>query len=87
MKQDLHVANNSMENDKIQSRKNFIGVGIAAAVFTAFRFLVPVKRKKNKTAKMLTQEGKLVEVDVERLYIKKRKITDDQLKKWVNKKI
>ena len=73
MKQDLHVANHSMENDKIQSRKNFIGVGIAAAVFTAFRFLAPVKRKKNKTAKMLTQEGKLVEVDVERLYIKKRK--------------
>jgi hypothetical protein len=87
MTQDPHVGNIIMENDKRQSRKNFIGIGIAAAVFTAFRFLVPEKRNKIKTAKMLTQDGKLVEVDVERLSVKRRKITDEQLKKWVNKKI
>jgi hypothetical protein len=36
---------------------------------------------------MLTQDGKLVEVDVEKLYCgKRKKISDEQLKTWVNKK-
>ncbi len=38
-----------MDNDKkMQSRKKFIGVGIStAALFTAFRFFLPEKKKKN----------------------------------------
>ena len=36
---------------------------------------------------MLTQDGKLVEVDAEKIYgSKRRKVSDDQLKNWVNKK-
>ena len=75
-------------DNKIQSRKKFLGAGLtAAALFTTFRFLVPRKTKKPETIKMLSQDGKLVEVDADMLYRGKRnKITDDQLKTWVNKK-
>ena len=78
-----------MDNDNnIQTRKNFIGQGItAAALLTALRFFVPEKKKKNEKIKMLTQDGKLVEVDAEKLYAGRRnKITDEQLKTWVTKK-
>ena len=75
------------DNQK-QTRKRFIGIGIStAAIFTALRFFIPEKKKKPETVKMLTQDGKLVEVDAEMLYRGKRnKITDEQLKTWVNKK-
>jgi hypothetical protein len=79
----------NMDNDnKLQTRKKFIGLGITAAtLLTAFRFLIPEKKKKTKTVKMLTQDGKLVEVDAEKLFGgKRKKITDEQLKNWVNKK-
>ena len=37
--------------------------------------------------KMLTQDGKLVEVDADKLFCgKRKKISDEQLKNWVNKK-
>ncbi|HMJ48869.1 MAG TPA: hypothetical protein VK498_16165 [Ferruginibacter sp.] len=78
-----------MDKEKtIQSRKRFIGAGItAAALFTAFRFFIPEKKKENKTVKMLTQDGVLVEVDMEKLTGSRRQqITDNQLKTWVNKK-
>ena len=78
-----------MDNDnKIQTRKRFIGLGITtAALLTAFRFFIPEKKKKTETVKMLTQDGKLVEVDTEKLFCgKRKKISDEQLKNWVNKK-
>ena len=77
-----------LNNNIKQSRKKFIGQGItAAALLTALRFLMPEKKKKNKKIKMLTQDGKLVEVDAEKLYTGRRnKITDEQLKTWVIKK-
>lgn len=77
-----------MDPNKIQTRKKFIGIGVAtAAFFTAFRFLIPQKKKKTETVKMLTQDGKLVEVDVQTFYPSRgKKITDEQLKTWVNKK-
>ena len=81
--------------DKISSRKKFLGWGAAVlASLTAFR-LFGVSSKparfgdgeKKETVKMLTQDGKLVEVDIDKLYCgKRKKISDDQLKKWVNKK-
>ena len=78
-----------MDNDnKLQTRKKFIGLGITAtALLTAFRFFIPEKNKKTETVKMLTQDGKLVEVDAEKLFGgKRKKISDEQLKNWVNKK-
>ena len=79
---------------KIQTRKKFIGVGItAAAMLTAFRFFLPEKKQETGTVKMLTQDGKLVEVDTKKLQeiekllcVKSKKISNDQLQNWVYKK-
>lgn len=71
-------------NNKIQSRKKFIGTGIsAAALFTAFKFWAPKKKKETKTVKMLTQYGKLVEMDIAALPSKKKKITNKELQNWI----
>ena len=74
-----------------QSRKRFISLGvIAAATLTAFRFLIPQKSEKKvdtQRVKMLTQDGKLVEIDTSLIASgKKEKITKEQLKDWVSKK-
>ena len=34
---------------------------------------------------MLTQDGKLVEVDEDKLMVRRKKITDEELKTWVKK--
>lgn len=74
--------------NKIQTRKKFIGVGISTAtLFTAFKFFIPAKKQKPETVKMLTQDGVLVEVSADKVFKgTSRKINDEQLKKWVNKK-
>ena len=68
------------------SRKKFFlwGLGILSSV-TAFKLITPAKKKKE-TVKMLTQDGKLVEVDKELLTPGGKKITDEQLRNWVSKK-
>ncbi|HMK25108.1 MAG TPA: hypothetical protein VK483_03695 [Chitinophagaceae bacterium] len=73
------------QKPETSSRKKFVvwGLGILSAV-TAFKYITPAKKKKE-TVKMLTQDGKLVEVDKE-LLAPGKKITDEQLKSWVNKK-
>jgi hypothetical protein len=80
-----------MDIDKTQSRKKFLFAGIStAALFTAVRFLVPAKKKQivpQTSVKMLTQDGKLVEVDASKFYPGTfRKINEEQLKNFVNKK-
>jgi hypothetical protein len=77
-----------MENDnKLQSRKKFIGLSIsAAALFTTFKFFMPKKRIKSGTVKMLTQDGKLVEVDIAALPSKKKKITNKEMQNWIRNK-
>jgi hypothetical protein len=77
-----------MDNDnKLQTRKRFIGFTITAAgLLTAFRFFIPEKKKKPETVKMLTQDGKLVEVDIGAIPSQKKKITNNELQNWINKK-
>ena len=78
-----------MDNEnKIQTRKKFIGLGITAtALLTAFKFFIPAKKKKPETIKMLTRDGVLVEVRADKVFTgTSRKINDDQLKNWVKKK-
>lgn len=71
--------------NKNQSRRKFITWGVAsAALFTAVKFILPSK-KKPETVKMLTQEGKLVEVDIASLPPQKKKVTNDELKNWIKK--
>jgi hypothetical protein len=76
------------QSPKTSSRKKFL---LWSATFfsslTLLKFISGNKQKKTETVKMLTQDGNLVEVDVEKLPGNKRKkITDEQLKTWVNKK-
>jgi hypothetical protein len=78
-----------MEQDKNKpDRKKFVFWSIAIlSSITALKFLPSVKKKKD-TVKMLTQDGRLVEVEKDRITGNKEKITDAQLKAWVkNNKI
>jgi len=73
-------------NDNQVTRKNFVlrGLGFAALLAgSAIPFIN--RKKKNKTVKMLSQDGKLVEID-EKLVatVNKKKITDAELKAWVH---
>jgi hypothetical protein len=79
-----------VENEnKPVSRKKFVIWGAGAlAVLTAARFFFRTKSKKEKTTtvKMLTQDGKLVEVEVSKLPTKRKKVSVEQLQNWIQKK-
>lgn len=77
-----------MSNEvKKQSRRRFIGWGIAsAAVFSAVKYILPSQKMEIKeTTKMLTQDGKLVEIDMALIPAKKEKISDKELQNWIKK--
>ncbi|HEY6503813.1 MAG TPA: hypothetical protein VIZ28_07565 [Chitinophagaceae bacterium] len=76
-----------MEQPKTSNRKKFLLWGAAIlSTLTVLKFIPGNKQEKKPTRKMLTQDGKLVEVDADKLYCgKRKKITDEQLKTWVNK--
>ena len=74
------------QNQNQSSRKKFVTWGLAIlASATVLRFIIPGKKKKG-TVKMLTQDGKLVEVDKDLVSGYKRKITEKELKRWVKNK-
>lgn len=68
------------------SRKKFFlwGLGILSSV-TALKWINSAKKKKN-TVRMLTREGKLVEVDKELLATHGNKVTNEELRTWINRK-
>lgn len=68
------------------SRKKFFiwSLGVLASV-SAFSFFMGKKNAKNKTVKMLTQDGKLVEIDKELLRSSGEKITNEELQNWIKK--
>ena len=77
------------QNKKIPSRKKFLLWGAAAlSSLTMLQFFSGRKKEEKKeTVKMLTEDGKLVEVDVDKIYgARRQKINNEQLKSWVNKK-
>ena len=73
------------QTENSTSRKKFFlwGIGIISSI-TALKFIIPGKKKKD-TIKMLTQDGRLVEIDKNLISGSKRKITDKELKAWVKK--
>jgi hypothetical protein len=78
------------ENTKAPSRKKFLLWGAALlSSFTVFKFISGNKKKPNEpaneTVKMLTQDGKLVEIDKKLLASSGKKISDEELQKWVKK--
>jgi hypothetical protein len=77
-----------MQNQqKPATRKKFLLSG-AILLVTAplLKFFSGNKTKKKYTVRMLTQDGRLVEVNREHLASKPEKISDEQLKNWVKNK-
>jgi hypothetical protein len=74
------------QNQSAPSRKKFLLWGAAIlSSLTVFKFISVDKKKKGETVKMLTQDGKLVEVDIAALPSKKKKITNKELQNWIGK--
>ena len=70
------------------SRKKFLGWTIGISSLLAIpAFLRPPKRKTPaQTVKMLTQDGKLVEIDVSHIPDKKQKLSTGDIHSWIRKK-
>jgi hypothetical protein len=79
----------------IPTRRKFVwGLGIVSALAALNRLSgFPVFRKKkpglnqtenkNKTVRMLTQDGRLVEVDITRINGNKKKVSNTELQHWI----
>ena len=75
-------------NQKNNSRRRFLwgGLGILSGI-SVFRFISSKKRvSTSATAKMLTEDGRLVEVDMEKIKRTGNKITDKDVINWVKTK-
>jgi len=79
----MEIAN---ENKPV-SRKKFVAwtLGVLSAV-TAVKYLFRSAPPHKSTAKMLTQDGKLVEVELSKLSRKKTKLKDSEIHTWVKRK-
>lgn len=78
-----------MENqNKNVSRKKMISWGIGFTALLALPSFLRFSKKKKETrkVKMLTQDGKLVEIDVVNIPAKKKKIQEADIHTWVSKK-
>lgn len=74
------------ESQKFQSRKKFLLWSAAAlSSVSVLKFFKVPKTKKTETVKMLTQDGKLVEVNISALPTQKKKITNKELQNWIKK--
>ena len=78
-----------MQNEEHKvTRGKFVGWLGVLSLFTmagAALRLGPKKKEETKTIKMLTQDGKLVEIDVTLLAANTKKISDKELQNWVKK--
>jgi len=74
------------ESPKPTSRKKFLLWSATILSSSAvFKFIRIPKKKKSETVKMLTQDGKLVEIDKKLLASPGKKISDIELQQWVKK--
>jgi hypothetical protein len=75
-----------MENQQKPTRKKFLIWGAAVlSSFSLLKIFGNKQQEKNETIKMLTQDGKLVEIDKKLLASSTKKISDEELKKWVQR--
>ncbi|TAL51597.1 MAG: hypothetical protein EPN92_00420 [Chitinophagaceae bacterium] len=74
------------QQQNTSSRKKFVlwGLGIISSV-TALKLLFNGKKKKT-TVKMLTEDGKLVEVDPDLIKKSGKKISNKEILTWVKNK-
>ena len=69
------------------NRKRFLlwGIGVIGAI-AASKILKRSPKKTAKTARLLTQDGKLVEIPEDLITCgKRKKISDEQLQNWIKK--
>lgn len=81
-------------NQKDNSRRKFLwgGLGVISAI-SALKFIIPKKQKivipcapTASTTKMLTEDGKLVEVDISKIKKTGVKVSDKDVITWVKNK-
>ena len=71
---------------KTTSRKKILLWGAALlSSITLLKFIPGNKTKKSKTVKMLTQDGKLVEIDADKLPTARRVATKSDIQNWIKK--
>lgn len=73
------------QNQNTTSRKKFFlwGLGIISSI-TALKLILP-KKKKPTTVKMLSEDGKLVEVDINQIKKTGVKVSDKDIHTWIKK--
>jgi hypothetical protein len=75
------------EENKVSRRKLVGWLGIVSVFAMAGSALRPWKKAKpQKTVRMLTEDGQLVEVDAKLLATNRRRISDKELQSWVKGK-
>lgn len=68
--------------NKVHSRKKFLLAGIGTvALCGSLNFLFG--KKKNKTVKMLTQDGRLVEVNPDVIKKLNQKVSNEEIHHWI----
>ena len=76
----------SSEESKVTRKKLLSWLGILSLFTLAGATIRPWKEKKPKTVKMLTEDGKLVEIDTAFLADNMKKISDKELQNWIKPK-
>lgn len=71
---------------KISSRKKFLlWSAVVLSSATVLKFITGTKKPTSNMVKMLTQDGKLVEIDQELLLSSKKKVSNEELQQWIKK--
>jgi len=70
------------------SRKRFLFTGgiSLAAIAAFFSWGHQSQPEKKKTAKFLTQDGKLVEIEIDKMPASRKAATKEDLQSWIKKK-
>jgi hypothetical protein len=79
---DIQTGNKRVSRKKFVAWTTSILCGVTALAF----FTRSAPKKKTRTVKMLTRDGKLVEVEVAKLPSKRKRIKDDDIHAWIQRK-
>jgi hypothetical protein len=75
-----------MGESQTPSRKKFLlWTAIVLASGTVLKFLNGKKKQESNTVKMLSQDGKVVEIDKDLLLTSRKKVTNEELQNWIKK--
>ena len=77
---------NSSSENKDTRRKALYWVAGALSVLMFWKYVPKGQKKEEETVKMLTEDGKLVEVDLKYLKGERTKLKPDEFHSWVKRK-